>query len=98
MHLQRLILIIVQINVNYKFKKMIIHLKNLVNQLSDAFIDTKKVIKSHILAKNAPAPIDVPKGQLENESQICLKRGRPIGSKDITLRKMRTQRRIDTLK
>ena len=77
---------------------MIIHLKNLVNQLPDAFIDTKNVTKSHILAKNAPTPIDVPKGQLANDSQIRLKRGRPIGSKDITLRKMRTQRIIDTLK
>ena len=31
---------------------MIIHLKNLVNQLLDAFIDTKKVTKLYILAIN----------------------------------------------
>ena len=52
--------------------------------------------KSHISIANAPARIDVPKRQLANESKICFKRGRPIGSKDITHRKRRTQRRIDT--
>ena len=76
----------------------IIHLRNLANQLPDAFIDTKKVTKSHISAPNAPARIDVPEGQLTNKSQICLKRGRPIGSKCITPRKRRRQRRIDTPK
>ena len=38
----------------------IIHLQNLANQLSDAFIDTKKVKKSHIPATNTPTRIDVP--------------------------------------
>ena len=38
----------------------IIHLKNLANQLPDAFIDTKKVAKSHIPTANTPARIDVP--------------------------------------
>ncbi|KAL6319511.1 hypothetical protein AAG906_014187 [Vitis piasezkii] len=37
----------------------IIHLQNLANQLPDAFIDTKKVTKSHIPAANTPARIDV---------------------------------------
>ena len=46
---------------------------------------------------NAPTQINVLDRQLANESQIRLKRGRPIGSKDITPRKRRTQRRIDTL-
>ena len=68
----------------------IIHLQNLANQLPYAFIDTKKVTKSHIPIVNAPARIDVPKGHLANESKICLKHGRPIGSKDITLWKMKT--------
>ena len=49
---------------------MIIHLQNLASQLSYEFIDTKKVTKSHILAVNATTRIDVPKGQLVNESQI----------------------------
>ena len=62
----------------------IIHLQNLANQLLDAFTDTKKVTKSHVPATNTPARIDVPKGQLANESQKCLKRGRPFGLKDIT--------------
>ena len=74
----------------------IIHLRNLANQLLDAFIDTKKVTMSHIPTMNAPARIVVPKGQLTNESKKRLKPGRLIGSKDITPRKRRTQRRIDT--
>ena len=78
--------------------QMIIYLQNLANQLPGAFIDTKKVTKLHFPATNAPTRIDVPKGQLANESKICLKRGRPIGSKDITPRNRRTQRRIDTPK
>ena len=75
----------------------IIHLQNLANQLPDAFIDTKKVTKSHIPAANTPARIDVPVGQLTNESKICLKRGRLVGSKDVTHRKRRTQEKLDTL-
>ena len=70
----------------------IIHLQNLVNQLPDAFTDTKKVTKSHVLTANTPARIDVPEGQLENESKKRLKRGRPFGSKYTTPRKRRTQR------
>ena len=62
----------------------IIHLHNLANQLPYAFVDAKKVTKSHIPAANAPTRINVPKGQLANEYKILLKRGRPIGSKDIT--------------
>ena len=76
--------------------QMIIHLQNLVNQLPNAFIDIKKVTKSHISTANAPTRIDVLKRQLVNESKIHLKCGRPIGSKDITPRKRRTQRRTDT--
>ena len=45
--------------------------------------------KSHISAR-----IDVPKGQLANESNIHLKHGRPIGLKDITPHKRRKQRKI----
>ena len=37
----------------------IIHLQNLANQLPDAFIDIKKVTKSHIVVANTPARIDV---------------------------------------
>ena len=51
----------------------IIHLQNLANQLPDAFIDTKKVIKSHVPTANTPARIDVPEGQLVNETRKCLK-------------------------
>ncbi|RVX05857.1 hypothetical protein CK203_023751 [Vitis vinifera] len=75
----------------------IIHLQNLANQLPNAFIDTKKVTKSHIPAANTPARIDVPVGQLTNESKIRLKRGRPVGSNDVTPRKRRTQEKLGTL-
>ena len=68
----------------------VIHLQNLANQLLDAFINTKKVAKSYILVANAPARIDVSIGQLTNESKIHLKRGRLVGSNDVTPRKMRT--------
>ena len=69
---------------------MIIHLQNLANQLPDAFVDTKKVTKSHIPAANVPARVDITKGQKAFESKTRSKRGRPIGSKDITPRKHRT--------
>ena len=74
----------------------IIHLHNLANQLPYAFVDAKKVIKSHILATNTATRINVLEGPLANESKISLKRGRPIGSKDVTPQKRRTQIRIDT--
>ena len=69
----------------------IIHLQNLANQLLDGFTNTKKVTKSHVPATNTPTRIDVPEGQLANESQKHLKRGRPFGSKDTTPQKRRTQ-------
>ena len=75
----------------------IIHLQNLANQLPDAFIDTKKVTKSYILAANTPARIDVLIGQLTTESKIRMKRGKPVGSKDVTHRKRRTQEKLGTL-
>ena len=58
--------------------KRIIYLQNLANKLLDAFIDIKKVTKSHILAVNGPTRIDVPKGQLANESQIRIECHGPI--------------------
>ena len=54
--------------------------------------------KSHIVVANTPTRIDVPVGQLTNESKIRLKRGRPVGSKDVTPRKRRTQEKLGTLK
>ena len=76
--------------------QIIIHLQNLANQLPYAFVDTKKVTKSHIPLANAPAQIIVPVRQLENQSKIYLKRGRHIGLKEITPQNRRTQKRIDT--
>ena len=55
-----------------------------------------KVTKSYILTVNAPARIEIPKGQSENEvtneSKTCLKHGRPIGSKEKNLRKRKRSR------
>ena len=56
------------------------HLQEIANQLPDAFTDTKRVTKSYIPAVNAPAWIEIPKGQ--SESKTCLKRDRPISFKD----------------
>ena len=68
---------------------MIIHLQNVANQLPDACVDTKKVTMSHIPAANVPALVDITEEQKAYESKIRSKRGRPIGSKDITPRKRR---------
>jgi len=69
----------------------IMHLQEIANQLPDAFTDMKRVTKSYIPAVNAPAQIEIPKGQSENEitneSKTRLKRGRPISSKDKNSRK-----------
>ncbi|KAL0347696.1 UNVERIFIED_CONTAM: Retrovirus-related Pol polyprotein from transposon RE1 [Sesamum calycinum] len=69
----------------------IIHLQNVANRLPDAFIDTKKVTKSHIPVENVPARLEVPEATLTqlkaSESQIRRKHGRPLGSKDANLRK-----------
>ncbi|XP_021737563.1 uncharacterized protein LOC110704092 [Chenopodium quinoa] len=71
--------------------KKIVHLQSVANQLPDAFVDTKKVTKSHIPAENAPARIEIPTGNkaIENESQARRKRGRPLGSKDSKPRKLK---------
>ena len=48
---------------------MIIHLQNLANQLPDAFVDSKKVTKSHIPAANVSARVDITEGQKAFESK-----------------------------
>ena len=69
----------------------IVHLQGLENQLPDVFTDIKKVTKSHVPTVNTPSHIDVLERQLEdaiaNESKTCLKRGKPIGSKDLIHKK-----------
>ena len=76
---------------------MIIHLQNLANQLPDAFVDAEKVAKSHIPTMNAPARIEVPERQKTNESKTRLKRGRPIGSKDVAPRNRRRKAKKNAL-
>ena len=53
--------------------------------------------KSHIPIVNTPTQIDVPIEQLTNEFKICLKHGKPVGSKDVAPRKRRTQEKLGTL-
>ena len=75
----------------------IILLQAIANRLPDAFNDATKVTKSHILAVNAPARIVVPEGQAKmDENPLQLKRGRPIGSKDIVPRKRRGKNQEST--
>ena len=38
----------------------IIHLQNILNQLLDTFVDSKKVTKSLITTTNVPSNIDIP--------------------------------------
>jgi len=69
----------------------IIHLQNITNQLQDVFNNSEKMIKSHILAANAPSRIEISKGKrgniVANESIPCLKRERPFGAKEKNPRK-----------
>ena len=62
--------------------------------MPDAFINSTKVTKSHILAANIPARIEIPMGKLKysvaNEPKPQLKRERPVGSKDTIPRKMKS--------
>jgi hypothetical protein len=55
-------------------------LQRIANELSDVFIDTKRVT-THIPALNAPARIDITPAEIT----IQRKHGRPIGSKDKNL-------------
>ena len=77
-----------------KFQR-IIHLQGIANQLPDVFTDNKKIVKSHILATNTLARIEVPVGQsvniAANESKPHLKRGKPISVKDKIPRKRKVQ-------
>ena len=49
-------------------------MQNIINQIPDAFTDSRKITESHIPTE----------GQHDktNKSKVHLKRGRPIGSKD----------------
>ena len=76
----------------------ITYLQKIVNQLPDAFTDTTKVIKSYISAANTPARINIPIGKTANmaaneSSMTRLKRGRPLGSKDLIPRKIKGQQK-----
>ena len=65
--------------------------------MPDAFTDIVKVTKSYISAANTPARINIPIGKTAimaaNESSMPrLKRGRPLGSKDLIPRKRKIKR------
>jgi hypothetical protein len=63
--------------------------------LLDAYIDNRKIVKSHIPTVNTPAKIEVPVGQsiniIANESKAHLKCVRPIDANDKILRKRKAQ-------
>ena len=72
--------------------QIIAHVSKISSQLPDAFIDTAKVTKSYISAANTPVRINIPIGKTAiiaaNESSMTrLKRGQPLGSKDLIPRK-----------
>lgn len=75
----------------------IIHLQGIANQLPDVFIDNKKIVKSHILAVNTPARIEVPVEKLvntaTNESKPHLKCGKLVGVKDKIPQKRKVQKK-----
>ncbi|KAK4391512.1 Retrovirus-related Pol polyprotein from transposon RE1 [Sesamum angolense] len=86
----------VEIYVGFESPSIIKYLESMTGdlfaaRLPDAFIDTKKVTKSHIPVENVPARLEVPEATLTqpkpSESQIRRKRGRPLGSKDANPRK-----------
>lgn len=70
-------------------------MQTIANQLTDAFTDNEKIVKSHIPTANTLAKIEVPVGQsiniATNESKARLKRGRPISANDKILRKRKAQ-------
>ena len=70
--------------------------------MPDAFIDLKRITKSHIPAENVPIRIDVPIGPstsvIANESKVRLKHGRPLGPKDQNPRKRKNKCQDDTMK
>ena len=66
-------------------------MQSIANQLPNVFTDSKKIMKSHILAANTLARIEVLVGQSintsANESKPRLKHGRPVRAKDKIPRK-----------
>ena len=54
---------------------MIIHLQNLANQIPDAFVDTKKVTKSHIPAEMFQHGLI----SLKDKKHMSLKHARSVG-------------------
>ena len=78
----------------------ILHLQDLADQLPDVFTYPNKVIKSHIPAVNTLAHIEIPIGDSGNAiastSKPCLKRGRPIGSKDFFFPRKRKTNKLLT--
>ena len=70
-------------------------MQGIANQLPNVLTDNKKIVKSHILAANTLARIEVPVGQsvntAANELKPHLKRGRLVDVKDKILRKRKVQ-------
>ena len=95
MHHPCLILTRSLLNVTRKYKESLIF-RRFASPLPDAFIDTAKLTKSYIPAANTLARINITIGKTAimaaNETSMTrLKRGRPLGSKDLIPRKRKTE-------
>ena len=70
-------------------------MQGIANQLLDVFTDSKKIVKSYILAANILVQIEASEGKLiniiANESKARLKHGRLVGAKDKIPQKKKTQ-------
>ena len=71
-------------------------MQEIANRLPDAFNNATKVTKSHIPAVNTPTRILVPEEHEEKDNNAPrLKRGRPLGSRDVAPRKKRGESRFN---
>ena len=66
----------------------IAHLQKISSQFPDAFTDTTKVTKSYMPAANTLGRINM---EANESSMTRLKRGRPLGSKDLIPRKRKIE-------
>ena len=76
----------------------IVHLQNIVNQLQDAFIWYKESDKVIYPDCKYSSTDWCPYRTVNKLIKIRLKRGRHVGSNDVTLRKRQTQEKLGTLK
>ena len=72
----------------------ILRLHRIMEEMPDSFNDAMKITKSHVPAANTPARIST-EGNAAVEHQTRIKRGRPLGSKDLQPRQKRSKPQPD---